>query len=97
MASGGPANPEQVAVRVKSLINNQLKQVLKKEGLPVSGAKATLQTRIIDRESESWCIVFHLWLAEDKKPSILCMCYPPCYNSFRQPQNELTVAFAVQN
>ena len=50
MATAGPANTEQVATRVKSLINNQLKQILKKEGLPVSGAKALLQTRIIDRE-----------------------------------------------
>lgn len=52
MASAGPANPEQVAVKVKTLINNHLKQILKKEGLPVSGAKATLQTRIIERESK---------------------------------------------
>lgn len=50
MASAGPANPEQVAAKVKTLINSQLKQVLKKEGLPVSGAKATLQSRITDRE-----------------------------------------------
>lgn len=50
MASAGPANPEQVAVKVKTLINNQLKQILKKEGLPVSGAKATLQSRITERE-----------------------------------------------
>ena len=50
MASAGPANPEQVATKVKTLINNHLKQILKKEGLAVSGAKATLQTRIIERE-----------------------------------------------
>ncbi len=50
MASAGPANPEQVAVKVKTLINNQLKQILKKEGLPVSGAKAALQSRITERE-----------------------------------------------
>lgn len=49
MASAGPANPEQVAVKVKTLINNQLKQILKREGLPVSGAKATLQSRITER------------------------------------------------
>lgn len=51
MASAGPPNPDTVASKVKTLISNQLKQVLKKEGLPVSGVKATLQTRIIDRES----------------------------------------------
>ena len=48
-----------VAAKVKTLINNQLKIILKKEGLPVSGAKATLQTRIIDRES---CLhLFDAW------------------------------------
>lgn len=51
MASAGPANPDQVAIKVKTLINNQLKQILKKEGLPVSGAKAALQSRITERES----------------------------------------------
>ena len=51
MATPGPANPETVSVKVKTLINSQLKQILKKEGLLVSGAKATLQSRIIDRES----------------------------------------------
>lgn len=51
MASAGPANPDTVAIKVKTLMANQLKQVLKKEGLAVSGVKAALQTRIIDRES----------------------------------------------
>ena len=45
-----PVNAEAVAAKVKTLINNQLKMILKKESLPVSGAKATLQTRIINRE-----------------------------------------------
>ena len=52
MATAGPANPEQVAAKVKTLINNQLKQILKKEHLLVSGAKAALQSRIIDSESK---------------------------------------------
>ncbi|KAK4692514.1 hypothetical protein P7C71_g4703, partial [Lecanoromycetidae sp. Uapishka_2] len=49
MASTGPANPDTVAIKVKTLIASQLKQVLKKEGLPVSGVKAALQTRIIEQ------------------------------------------------
>ncbi|KAK2794949.1 SUMO ligase siz1 [Onygenales sp. PD_12] len=36
-------------VVVKTLINNQLKDVLRSENLPVSGVKAVLQARIIDR------------------------------------------------
>ncbi|KAL6719580.1 E3 SUMO-protein ligase pli1 [Lecanora helva] len=49
MASALSANAEQVVAKVKTLINNQLKQILKKEGLPSSGVKATLQQRIIDQ------------------------------------------------
>ncbi|KAL2037021.1 hypothetical protein N7G274_010306 [Stereocaulon virgatum] len=49
MASVDPASSDATIARVKMLVNNQLKQILKKEGLPVSGAKATLQTRIIDQ------------------------------------------------
>lgn len=52
MASAGPANPDTVAIKVKTLMANQLKQILKKEGLAVSGVKAALQTRIIDRKSQ---------------------------------------------
>lgn len=33
-------------------MNNQLKTILKKEGLPVSGAKAAMQSRIINRKSQ---------------------------------------------
>ncbi len=54
MTSVEPVNAEAVAAKVKTLINNQLKMILKKESLPVSGAKATLQTRIIDRESRPY-------------------------------------------
>ena len=63
MTSVEPVNAEAVAAKVKTLINNQLKMILKKESLPVSGAKATLQTRIINRESppyyfhKGWCKV----------------------------------------
>lgn len=50
MASpNGPMNLDAVTAQVKRLINAQLKQVCKSAGLPVSGAKAALQTRIIDR------------------------------------------------
>ena len=51
MTSVEPLNAEAVAAKVKTLINNQLKMILKKESLPVSGAKAALQGRVIDRES----------------------------------------------
>ena len=54
MSSVEPVNAEAVAAKVKTLINNQLKMILKKESLPVSGAKATLQTRIINRESRPY-------------------------------------------
>lgn len=53
MASAGPFNPDIVSAKVKTLMNNQLKTVLKKEGLPVSGAKAAMQTRIINSASRS--------------------------------------------
>jgi len=49
MATPGPPNPQAVTAQVKKLINTQLKQVLRGSGLPISGAKAALQTRIIDR------------------------------------------------
>ena len=54
MTSVEPLNAEAVAAKVKTLINNQLKMILKKEQLPVSGAKAALQGRVIDRESRPY-------------------------------------------
>ena len=54
MTSVEPLNAEAVAAKVKTLINNQLKMILKKESLPVSGAKASLQGRVIDRESRPY-------------------------------------------
>ena len=53
MASAAPLNPDIVSAKVKTLMNNQLKTILKKESLPVSGAKAAMQTRIINSESYS--------------------------------------------
>lgn len=50
MATPGPPNLEAVSAQAKRLINTQLKQVLKSSSLPVSGAKAALQGRIISRE-----------------------------------------------
>lgn len=49
MASTGALNPEIVSAKVKTLMNNQLKTILKKESLPVSGAKAAMQSRIINK------------------------------------------------
>lgn len=33
---------------VKTLLNNQLKEILKREGLAVTGVKAVLQSRIME-------------------------------------------------
>lgn len=38
-----------LVARVKTLINTQLKTILRSEGLPVSGTKAVLQERLINR------------------------------------------------
>lgn len=53
MASAGALNPETVSAKVKTLMNNQLKTILKKESLPVSGAKAAMQSRVINSESHA--------------------------------------------
>ncbi|KAL9122978.1 MAG: hypothetical protein Q9187_000462 [Circinaria calcarea] len=47
MASAGSLDPQNVAAKVKTLVNAQLKTILRKEGLAVSGVKATMQERII--------------------------------------------------
>lgn len=47
MATPGPMNPDAVTAQVKRLINTQLRSVLKSSNLPVSGAKAAMQERII--------------------------------------------------
>ena len=46
-------NPDPVIAQVKRLILTQLKVVLRSFNLPVSGPKATLQQRIINRESQA--------------------------------------------
>ncbi|MCJ1367733.1 SUMO ligase siz1 [Acarospora aff. strigata] len=46
-SSEQPLDPHVVVARVKTLINAQLKSVLKGEGLPVSGVKSAMQGRII--------------------------------------------------
>jgi hypothetical protein len=49
MASAGQASDLQsVVALVKSLLNSQLKNILRSEYLPVSGVKSILQTRIIE-------------------------------------------------
>ncbi|KAK5162385.1 hypothetical protein LTR04_003898 [Oleoguttula sp. CCFEE 6159] len=51
MASGGHALQSQVAAverAIKNLINNDLKEICRRENLAVSGVKATLQSRIIE-------------------------------------------------
>lgn len=50
MASAGPPLDIQIVIaKVKTLINAQLKNILKRENLPVSGVKSAMQTRIIER------------------------------------------------
>ena len=49
MASITPIEVQTVVAKVKTLINAQLKTVLKKEGLAVSGVKSAMQGRIIAR------------------------------------------------
>ena len=51
MATISQGDVQSVVAKVKILINAQLKQVLKREGLPVSGVKAAMQERIIRRKS----------------------------------------------
>ena len=53
MATPGPMNPDAVCTQAKRLINTQLKAVLKSCNLPVSGAKAAMQQRIINRKYRS--------------------------------------------
>lgn len=50
MASPGFHDAPALVGKVKLLINAQLKSVLKKAGLPVSGVKAAMQERIIARK-----------------------------------------------
>jgi len=50
MASGGHAIAQQrpnVESRIKGLVNNDLKEICKAYGFPVSGTKAVLQRRCI--------------------------------------------------
>jgi hypothetical protein len=60
MASSGQLSeiPHLVA-RIKTLTNPQLKELLRNEGLAVSGVKASLQLRIIDcslSPSDTWIL-----------------------------------------
>lgn len=36
--------------QVKQLLNNDLKEICRREGLPISGVKAVLQNRVLDRK-----------------------------------------------
>lgn len=54
MAAISQGEVHSAVAKVKILINAQLKQILKREGLPVSGVKVAMQERIIRRKSNSW-------------------------------------------
>lgn len=49
-------NLQAVVGRTKTLMNAQLKSILRLEGLPVSGAKAVMQERIINRMYTNTCL-----------------------------------------
>lgn len=54
----GPPLHEQAAsllTRIKPMTNQELKEILKAEGLPITGVKALLQQRISDRKTSLWC------------------------------------------
>jgi len=51
MAAISQGDVHSAVAKVKILINAQLKQILKREGLPVSGVKVAMQERIIRRKS----------------------------------------------
>lgn len=53
MASASPFDTHLLDQKVKTLVNAQLKSILKKEKLAISGLKAVLQNRIIDRKLEN--------------------------------------------
>ena len=50
MASQSPYDTHLADQKVKTLVNAQLKSILKKETLAVSGVKAAMQHRIISRK-----------------------------------------------
>jgi hypothetical protein len=61
MASAGHSSELQsVVALVKTLTNAQLKDILRSEGLAVSGVKASLQLRIIDC---SFSLIFDISLS----------------------------------
>lgn len=48
---------EQLAKHVKTLLNNDLKIICRSEGLPVTGVKAALQQRVLNRKSANSFLV----------------------------------------
>ena len=45
-----PLDLDAVTARIKTLLNTQLKNVCRDQGLPVSGTKSDLQRRLFSRE-----------------------------------------------
>ncbi|KAL8728125.1 MAG: hypothetical protein Q9166_005606 [cf. Caloplaca sp. 2 TL-2023] len=72
MASHSAFDTHLADQKVKILVNAQLKSILKREGLPVSGVKAAMQGRIIDlrpmfKESPFYTILQHLTPVQECK------------------------------
>lgn len=57
-----------IETRIKTLVNNELREICRGEGLLVSGIKSQLQKRIID------CVLPTSVYSNDK---LLANCYPP--------------------
>ena len=69
MASNSPFEIHLVEQKVKTLVNAQLKSILKRERLLVSGLKATMQTRIVDRKLRLFSLFVELLFASMKNMS----------------------------
>lgn len=95
MASLSDFDTHLVDQRVKTLVNAQLKSILKKEKLAVSGVKAAMQDRIIGRKlsesitfaSTGGCVVSSRSRAFADLTAILHRASPTCYEQrFRKTQ-----------
>ncbi|MCJ1406431.1 SUMO ligase siz1 [Ptychographa xylographoides] len=101
MASAGsidPHNIQTLVAKTKTLINAQLKSVLRAESLPVSGAKAVMQERIINlRESTRDNLDCKINLRQDtvdrlsKDSSLKVMVY--CASEPMSPFNQVDISF----
>lgn len=81
MASPGFYDAQALIAKVKILINAQLKSVLKKEGLAVSGVKAAMQDRIITRKYHLPSVKFSCRLKSGMVLNQNALCHQLVYRS----------------